>query len=311
MPAKLPKLSIIGAGSVGSSLGVALSEKGYKIIGIIDINGNKALKLSKIINCTKVGVMPTDIPSTSDIVLITVNDNQISSVASELAKLKNLYFRKMLFIHCSGVYAADVLEPLRKKGALIGAMHPIHTFPPNHNPAKNKSKFRGMHFGIDGSEESIKWIEQIIKMLDGKALVIPKDLKPLYHIACVFASNYEMIFLNAVDELAQKLNLPVSWMEAFGPLITESMQNMMKNGIGKSLTGPIVRGDNETVEIHLKALDKQAPYLLPLYTVGGIEAARVAKNNSRISDEDFTEIILKFRKFIQSSSINKITKGKK
>ncbi|MBI5476988.1 MAG: DUF2520 domain-containing protein [Ignavibacteriales bacterium] len=311
MASKLPKISIIGTGSLGGALAVSLHAKGYKIISLIDINGTKALQISKHVKCEKVGVTVSDLPSTSDIVFITVSDNQLGEIAVEISKLKHLYLKKMTFIHCSGVYTSDILEPLRKKGAITGSMHPIQTFPPNLNPAKLKTKFRGIYFGIDGIEESIRLMEQIIKMLGGKAIVIKKEIKPLYHIACVFASNYEMIFLNAVDELTRKIDIPVSWMEAFGPLITESMQNMIKHGIGKSLTGPIVRGDMKTVDIHLDSLSKFAPFLLPLYTIGGIEAARVAKENGRISEEEFKEIIIKFRKFIQSTSFTKISKGKK
>lgn len=311
MATKLPKVSIIGAGNVGAALSIALHDKGYKIVSIIDVNGGKALSVSKKVNCDKVGILVTDVAALSDIIFITVNDSHIAEVATDLSKIKKLYFKKMLIIHCSGVHTADLLEPLRKKGALTGAMHPIQTFPSSQNPAKLKSKFRGIHFGIDGSEEAIKRIDQIIRMLEAKSIVIPKDLKPLYHVASVFASNYEMIFLNAVSELTSQLRLPISWMEVFGPLITASMENMIKDGVGKALTGPIVRADMDTLDLHLKILDKHSPHLLPLYTVGGIEAARIGKMNGRLTDEDFNEIILKFRKFIQSSSIKIITKGKK
>ena len=311
MSVKLPKVSIIGAGCLGGALTLALAEKGYKIASIIDINGSKALSLSKSVRCEKAGNVVADIAATSEIIFITVNDSQIATVSSEISKQKHLYLRKMLTVHCSGVFSADILDPLRKKGAVVGTMHPIQTFPPFQTPSKLKAKFRGTHFGIDGSEEALKRIEQIITTLGGKWLVIPKDLKPLYHIACVFASNYEMIFLNTISELSQLLRLPVSWMEAFGPLMTASMENMVKHGAGKALTGPIVRGDFETIDLHLKTLDRHAAQFLPLYTVGGIEAARIAKESGRLSEEDFNEIILKFRKFIQSSSMKKITRGKK
>jgi predicted short-subunit dehydrogenase-like oxidoreductase (DUF2520 family) len=311
MATKLPKISIIGTGNVGGALALALTDKGYKIASIIDTNGSRVLNISKIIKCEKVGVVVTDVALSTDIIFITVNDNQIANVVSDLLKNKKLYLKKMLIIHCSGAYPSKILEPLRKKGALIGAMHPIQTFPSSQNPIKLKTKFRGIYFGISGSDESLKWIEQIVKNLEGKTQVIPDDLKPLYHVASVFASNYEMILLNSLSELTAKLRLSIPWSELFGQLLTASMENMMKDGIGKALTGPIVRGDMGTIDLHLKTIDEHSPHLLPLYTICGVEAARVAKENNRLTDEDFNEIILKFRKFVQSSSIKKITKGKK
>jgi predicted short-subunit dehydrogenase-like oxidoreductase (DUF2520 family) len=86
-------------------------------------------------------------------------------------------------------------------------------------------------------------------------VVIAKDLKPLYHTACVFASNYFIVLLNAIRELATSAKLTLPWTEVFGPLMTASMQNAIVSGPGAALTGPIVRKDFGTLALHLSSLE--------------------------------------------------------
>lgn len=310
MPQRLPKVSIIGGGVVGSILGSALFDKGYRFASIIDSNGSKALSLARSLKCDKAGIVIDDVALSSEIILITVNDSAISTIAGELAKYKKLYHKKLLIVQCSGAYSADILDPLRKKGSITASMHPLQTFPSYQSYSRMKSKLKGMYYGIDGSPEAIKKVEQIVQTLEGKSIVIPAGLKPLYHVACVFASNYMTAFLNTISELTVQLKLKGSWMEIFGPLMTTTMENVIKTSAPKALTGPIVRSDLPTLDLHLKTLLEHAPQFLPLYTVGGIEVARIAKENGRITQEDFNKIILKFRKFIQSSSLKKISKVK-
>ena len=89
-------------------------------------------------------------------------------------------------------------------------------------------------------------------------------------------------------------------MENFGPLMTASMGNMVRGGAGNTLTGPVVRGDAATVGIHLKALEKFAPEFVPLYTVCGLEVARLSLSGGRISKKDFDSIMGLFREAVRT-----------
>jgi predicted short-subunit dehydrogenase-like oxidoreductase (DUF2520 family) len=311
MPTHYPKVSVIGAGIVGSTIAIALFEKGYSIASIIDRIGGSAIGLARSVKCKKASTQITDIAPNSNIILIAVSDDAIETVALQLSKVKINNFKKLLVIHCSGVYSADILQPIRKKCAATASMHPIQTFPTSQRGGKLLSKLKGIYYGIDGDPEAIQMVEKIVQELGGKSVVIQKELKPLYHIACVFASNYMTMFLNAVNDLARTLNLKASWTEVFGPLMTTTMENVVRESAPSALTGPIVRNDISTIELHLKTLLQYAPQFLPLYTIGGIEIARIAKENQRINQESFNDIVAKFRKFIQTNSIKKITKVKK
>ncbi len=311
MAVQYPKITIIGAGTVGSAFAVALYEKGYPIIGIISRTGSSAIKLAHAVKCKNVSTQIADIPLNTEIIFIAVPDRSIREVAAELAKVKKIKFNKLFIVHCSGAHSVDVLDPLKRRTALVGSIHPVQTFPSSGKPSRLQSKLKGIYYGIEGNPEAIDKIQQIVENLGGKSIVLPKELKPLYHVACVMASNYLTMFLNTITELTKKLEMKASWAEVFGPLMMTTMENVIQSSALLALTGPIVRNDFETLDLHLRTLNEYAPQFLPIYTIGGIEVARIAKENGKITQENFNEIISKFRKFIKSSSVKNISKVKR
>ena len=311
MAARYPKITIIGAGIVGSAFATALFEKKYPIIGIISRTGSSAIKLAHAIKCKKVSTQISDIPLNTEIIFIAVPDRSIREVATNLAKVKKIKFNKLFIVHCSGVHSVDVLDPLKRRTALVGSIHPVQTFPSSGKPLRLQSKLKGIYYGIEGNPEAIDRIQRIVEDLGGKSIIIPKELKPLYHVACAIASNYLTMFLNTIAEISKTLELKASWAEVFGPLMMTTMENVIQSSASSALTGPIVRSDFETLDLHLQTLNEHAPQFLPIYTIGGIEVARIAKENGKITQENFNEIICKFRKFIKSSSIKKISKVKR
>jgi|GEM_PF-150190 len=303
---KYPRVSVIGAGGVGSSLARSLHETGYSIVSVISRSGHSALALARAVKCKKAGTVVGDISPLSEIILIAVPDGAVAEIAKELSRSKTLKFKKLFVAHASGVLSADVLEPLKRKGATVASIHPVQSFPSasiHPGGAGSTSKLKGIYFGIEGEPKAIARAEQLVSTIGGKSIIVPRDLKPLYHVACVFASGYMVVFLNAISELAKCLGLKASWTEVFGPLMTTAMENSVKHTTANALTGPILRGDLATVDCHLLALSKHAPEFLPLYTIGGIEVARIAKDHGRISRQEYDGIISRFRKFIRTSPI--------
>ncbi len=300
MRSKLPTLSFIGAGAVGSALAFALHEAGYPVASVISRTGKKAIRLARAVGCTKASTAIEDIHPSSEILFLTVTDDAIAGVAAKVAASRRPNFRKILAVHCSGVYPASLLRPLARKGASVVSIHPIQTFPSGHSPASLRSRLRGTYFGVDGEPRAVDRAIPLVEAVRGIPLVIRKELKPLYHVTCVFASNYLTVLLNAVAELSAGLGLKSPWPEVFGPLMAASMEHAVKGPPGAALTGPVVRGDLATIELHLKALARHAPQLLPLYTIAGIDAARIARDRGGLSSDTFTALVRQVRKFITS-----------
>src|ERR1041384_2072108 len=304
MPAsRFPRVAIVGAGAVGSSIGRALHECGYPVVSVISRTGRDAVSLAREVKCRRASTEIGDLPAEAEILLLTVPDGSIAEVAVQVSKLKSLKFAGLFAAHCSGVHSADILRPLRRRGTLVASMHPIQTFPGRASRSGRRAGFRGIYFGIEGEEEALKRAQRGVSDLGGRALVIAKELKPLYHAACVFASNYMMVQLNAISELTGRIGTRVPWHELFGPLMAATIENAVRTSPAASLTGPVIRGDFSTVDLHLDALSAYAPEFLPLYISTGMEVARVGRERESISPKEFSQLIGRFRKFLKGRTL--------
>ena len=297
--ARRPSISIIGAGTVGSAVTLALHLKGYPVASVISRSGRPAIALAKAVDCDIVSTSVNDLAPRTQILIIGTGDDAIEMIAESLAKIKRTKFKGMFVFHFSGVHTSTLLRPLQKKGAIVASIHPIQTFPGDQRLSQSRAALKGISYGIEGDDGALASARRIVADLDGKSIVIPAELKPLYHIACVFASNYMMVFVHTISELAKRLGFGAAWTDVLGPLMTTSMENVVKQPIGSVLTGPIIRKDLETIERHLDALGESAPNLIPLYTVFGIELARLAKAGGRISENDFSQTLDTFRKSLK------------
>lgn len=307
----MPDVSIVGAGTLGSLFARELSARGFPIASIVNRTGRPALALAKSVKCTRVSTQLSDLAPRSDIILIAVSDDAVAETAARLAKVKTLKFRSMFVAHCSGVHSADVLKPLRTRGATVASIHPIQTFPADRKGLPGRAALSGIYFGIDGENKALPRAEKFVRDIGGIPIVVPKDLKPLYHVACVFASNYLMVHLGVIDEIARKLALKDSWSRVFGPLITTSMSHVVHRSVADALTGPIVRGDIATIDRHLDALAAHAPEFLPLYTVAGLGLGRIARDKGKISPEAFDDLVARFKSFVTTLPVGTKTKEKR
>jgi predicted short-subunit dehydrogenase-like oxidoreductase (DUF2520 family) len=301
MPKRKPRLSIIGAGCVGSVLTLALHDRGYAVVSVISRTGKDAITLARKVRCQRASTEIIDLDPSTEMLLIAVDDDGLVEVAAAAAK--RLAGKKLLVLHSSGVHSSAALAPFRRKGAAVASFHPVQTFPRTQRPEKHRAKLKGIFYGIEGNDAGVERAASIAEELGGHSILIPEELKPLYHVTCVFASNALAALLGAVGELSATLQLKASWMEVFGPLMTATMENVIRDP--KALTGPVIRGDLSTIDRHLDALTRRAPQFLPLYTVTGIELARAARRAGMTSPEEYDRIVARFRSFIKTMPLKR------
>jgi predicted short-subunit dehydrogenase-like oxidoreductase (DUF2520 family) len=167
-----------------------------------------------------------------------------------------------------------VLKPLQKKGALIASFHPVQSFS---SKRTRSAHFQGIWFGLEGDKKALALARGLVRQLDGRAVVIPADVKPLYHAACSFASNFLVILLEAAAGLLSRAKIPRNKAaQMLFPLLQGTLHNVKKLDTTGSLTGPLVRGDAASVGTHLDAL-KRLPQYAELYrklSLMGLEMAR-------------------------------------
>ncbi|MDI6802904.1 MAG: DUF2520 domain-containing protein [Bacteroidota bacterium] len=300
MPSTKFNISIVGAGRVGSAMSSLLFEKGSTVLSIVDVNKKAARKLANSVNCKQVSTDVSDIDPKTQIIFITIPDDQIAITAQKISSVKNLNFKKLTVIHTSGVYTSEILSPLAKKGASVFSFHPIQSFPANQSIRDLKKSLKGIYFGVEGNKKIHHISQELVKTFRGKSVFISKKDKPLYHLACVFASNYIVTALNALSEAVEKFKFKSGWIDVFTPIINTSMKNVFTTSPLVALTGPIERGDIKTIELHLKSLAAIAPHLITYYIGMGIETARLARQKRTITNEHFLELINLFKSFLKN-----------
>ena len=187
MAQRFPTISIVGAGTVGSTLSMALRAKGYPVASVVSRSGPPAVALARALKCSRASTSIVDISPDTEVLLLTVPDGAVAGVAKQVSAVKQLRFRKMFIAHCSGAHSADVLAPLKKKGAAVASLHPIQTFPAHLAPGALRGRLKGIYYGIDGDALALRKAENLAADLGGHTTEIPADLRPLYHAACVFA----------------------------------------------------------------------------------------------------------------------------
>lgn len=238
-------IGFIGAGKVGQSFAIFLHGQEQKISGFYSRHIEKSQEISEIIGC-KLFTNLYELVDASDMIAITVNDDQISNVADEIYSL-DMDLSHKYFFHMSGVYSSDLLKKLSSH---VFSLHPLKAFPKVEGSRKH---FAEIYFSIEHADAFIsKWLSDLaLNVFNIKA-----DQKTRYHAAAVILSNYlvaivdyglkQMEAIGVDEELAR---------QAMWPLIQDTLANVEKLGTHKALTGPIARGDVETVKRHLESFD--------------------------------------------------------
>lgn len=270
------KITIIGVGALGNSLAMALSAAGVPVKSIFNRTVDKAQKLAFDLNIDVSGSFPSDRSELGDLIFVTVSDSAIEPVAHRLADITDDFSTKTI-VHCSGNESASLLNDFEPKGGSIASFHPLQTF----TTQSGLSDFENIYFSLQGDKSAFPQLKEIAKKLGALTLEVTEDQKAHLHAAAVMASNYLNTLLDAAVETASASELaPEKVKKALMPLIKTTLQNIGEQSFGKAMSGPIKRGDLQTVSHHLDLLSGQ-PELLALYRIMGqrtVELARKSKN---------------------------------
>jgi predicted short-subunit dehydrogenase-like oxidoreductase (DUF2520 family) len=184
----------------------------------------------------------------SDLVWFSVPDGEISRQAAELAE--SCWAGKIAF-HSSGVLSSDILEPVRRSGAQVAAVHPLMTFVKSSLP-----DLRGVSFAIEGDQAAVRMAERIVRRLGGEPLRIAKGQKVAYHAFATMVCPLLVVWLQAAERTAALARIGAKEARRrMRPIVFETLANYWKLGPGGALSGPLVRGDTRTVECHLHLLE--------------------------------------------------------
>jgi len=281
-------VAIIGVGRLGSALAQALYRNGYSIIGLIDQDLYRAEQISHLVNaeiCSKDLFDLTEV----DIIFTCVPDDAIEGVVSQLESLRKQNSILKFVFHCSGALTSDVFDPLKKNGIAGASFHPIQTFA---GKKDDWQKLSNIYFGVEGDSEAIKKASEIIQKLKSNQVIIPKEFKNMYHLACTVASNYLVSLVASAVDIFKKLNFSEQEiLKMLHPLLSTTLSNLAEKGIDDALTGPISRGDRATIEKHVETLSRNLPFYESMYKLHGKILLGLKSVRDTISDEKHQELM--------------------
>jgi len=282
------RIAIIGAGSVGTAVGYLLSRGGYSVAGIGSRSIESARRAGQFIGQGEASTDLAHAAGQADIVFITTSDDAIEQVCKDIAAQGG--FRPgSLVVHTSGALSVDILDSARQAGADTASMHPLQSLPSVEDAIRNMP---GSWFCLEGGPEALEKLREMLKVFQGRELVIQPGGKPLYHAGAAAVSNFLVATIGFGLELHQAAGISrQDSLRALLPLIQGTLKNIEHLGIPEALTGPIARGDEHTVEDHLISIAREKPELLGLYCRLGKYTAGLALEKGTLK-KDFAQRIL-------------------
>jgi predicted short-subunit dehydrogenase-like oxidoreductase (DUF2520 family) len=194
----------------------------------------------------------------SDIIWLCHTDDVLAKTAQGLAS-KPGWERKIVF-HSSGALTSDVLAPLKRAGASTASLHPMMTFVPGAAP-----DMHGVPFAVEGDGPAVSMARRLVRALGGEVFLIRKSAKPLYHALGSFSSPLIVATLVTAERVGRGAGLSAAQTrKVMGPILRQTFKNYEERGAAAAFSGPIKRGDVETVRRHLKEL-KRVPGASEVY----------------------------------------------
>jgi predicted short-subunit dehydrogenase-like oxidoreductase (DUF2520 family) len=255
-----PTVAVVGAGRLATFLAVALRDAGFTITEIIARNSPRSRQRARAL-AAKVGAKAVTVYSAAlntTLLWFCVPDREIRGAASFLAdrlvarSLVHQRVRVRFALHSSGALSSRELDPLRAAGTAVASAHPLMTFVAGANPS-----LAGVPFAVEGDDAAKRVARRMVRELGGQSFALPASRKAAYHAWATLTSPLLLAFLVTLEEAARAAGFTRQDARRKSlPIIRQTLENYSRLGPAQSFSGPLVRGDAETVAKHLTVLKK-------------------------------------------------------
>ncbi len=270
-PARLA-VGIIGAGRAGTALGAALARAGHEVVAASAVSEASVRRARASFPGAAI-TEPGQVLRGADLVLLTVPDDVLAGLVAGLAATGAPLGGRML-AHASGRYGVAVLEPAVRQGGLPLALHPVMTFT---GRSDDVDRLRGTCFGVTAPDVLRPAAEALVIEMGGEPVFIREEDRDLYHAALAGAANHLITLVAQAADLLAAAGV-ANPARLLGPLLSASLDNALRFG-DAGLTGPVARGDADTVAAHVAALEA-APSAAPAAVAAYIAMARLTADRA-------------------------------
>jgi predicted short-subunit dehydrogenase-like oxidoreductase (DUF2520 family) len=256
-PARL-RVGVIGTGRVGAVLGAALARAGHRVTALSAVSQRSLAAAGRMLPGVPVR-RPPEVVDEADLVLLTVPDDALPGLVSGLAST-GVPVAGRLLVHTSGRHGLGVLDPATRQGALPLALHPVMTFT---GRPDDLDRLAGVSFGVTAPGPLRAAAEALVIEMGGEPVFLAEEDRALYHAALAGAANHlvALVAQSADLLLAAGVAEPARMLS---PLLFAALDNALRLG-DAGLTGPVARGDADTVAEHMAALRESSPEALRAY----------------------------------------------
>jgi predicted short-subunit dehydrogenase-like oxidoreductase (DUF2520 family) len=258
----------IGAGKVGTTLGKYFAERGHSVRGYFSRRGESAEAAARF-TASKAYDSIERIAADSAVIFVTVPDTAIGGVWEAL---KRTDIRGKYICHCSGALSSRVFDDISACGAAGLSVHPLAAID------GSRDFHRHMHsvsFTVEGEAAAAADMKAFLRSMGNPAETVDADKKDVYHAGAVFLTNFVVALAHTGVALLLSCGPDREFVEgASRQLFFANAENIYAHGAIEALTGPVERGDAETVRKHLKCLKEPTR---SLYVLLSKELLRVAK----------------------------------
>jgi predicted short-subunit dehydrogenase-like oxidoreductase (DUF2520 family) len=255
------RIGFIGIGVLGKGLALALAAQDYAVVAGYSRSSSSTRWLAQRLEGLQTFASAQELADVCDLVFITTPD----AVIGEIAAAVN-WREDQGVVHCSGSTPIEILDCASAQGALTGGFHPFQTFAGLDSAEDARARLNAATFAVDGSGWLGRLLRDLACDLGGRPVTIPAQHRPLYHASAVLVCGYLAALMQVAVDSWRAMGL--SDQDALGallPLAAATLENIRRQGLAASVTGPVVRGDVSTVSAQLEAIYRAVPDAIPVF----------------------------------------------
>lgn len=242
------RVGLIGAGRAGTVIARALERVGHHCVAVSAVSEASRARAAQMLPSSDV-LDPIAVCAAADLIIIAVPDASIAQVTDGLVAAGAITHRHLV-MHLSGRHGAQVLSSAEEAGAAVFAAHPAMTL---HGRAEDVFRLTECPFGITATGDAAAIAMALVYEMGGVPALIAEADRVLYHAALAHASNHSVTVIAQSMEMLERIGVDAPG-RFLTPLVSATIERVLHEG-DAALTGPIARGDVETVRAHVDAID--------------------------------------------------------
>ena len=255
------QIGIVGAGRVACALACALAPHSAR--PLLVWTRDRGRRAASVEACSPTALVTdrlADVADNCDLVILAVADDALAGMVRQLADLT--WAARPFVAHVSGRSGVAPLDLLSDKVRGVAAIHPAMTF--TGDALLEAARMATARFAITGSgAAALDEARGLVACLGGTAVPIAEEHRALYHAALCHGANHLVTLITGACRglAAAGVAEPAA---VLAPLVRAALENSLADGFS-ALSGPLLRGDRQTIAQHIHDLERDCPSLLPAY----------------------------------------------